>query len=183
MPLDFVVETLAEIFARREEADAPERVNSLRYCSPAVAAAWRRRRELLGPARREQAEAIDVGARLRALSGSLPSRWRHSESFAARIVALEKGAAEGAGEVVESALRALDRELLEAAWAGLSAAEREEVESRVRQGLASVPEGRREGDSTAAGQRLRNRAVRRHLRLPVLSLFAPEAEEAAGRRS
>ncbi len=50
VPLDLVARTMEELFAKRRERGAQGRINSLRYCAPAVEAAWEELRELTAPA-------------------------------------------------------------------------------------------------------------------------------------
>src|SRR5436305_902597 len=58
VPLDVVRSTLEEVFAKRKERGAKGRLSSLRYCAPAVEAAWADLRELSAPARRAEAAAL-----------------------------------------------------------------------------------------------------------------------------
>src|SRR6185295_3536233 len=73
VPLDLVRRTLAEVFARRKERDAKGKISSLRYCAPAVDAAWEEVRELTAPGRRVEAPAFEVPPRLAALAAAWPA--------------------------------------------------------------------------------------------------------------
>src|SRR3954452_7927036 len=52
VPLDLVRRTLVGVFARRTERGAKGTISSLRYCAPAVEAAWTDLKELTGPGQR-----------------------------------------------------------------------------------------------------------------------------------
>src|SRR4029077_879820 len=60
VPLDLLRRTLEEVFAKRQERGAKGKVNSLRYCAPAVEAAWSDLRELTAPGQRAAAPAFEV---------------------------------------------------------------------------------------------------------------------------
>src|SRR5437763_16109793 len=49
IPLDLVRSTLEEVFAKRKERGAKGKISSLRYCAPAVEAAWADLRALTAP--------------------------------------------------------------------------------------------------------------------------------------
>src|SRR5688500_13177588 len=120
VPLGLVLATLEEVFAKRRERGARGRINSLRYCAPAIEAAWAEVQELQGPARREASgEELAVGERLGELAGALPEAeaW---DAWRARLLALE-----GAPAEVEERLRLLDDELVAEVERHLGGAERE----------------------------------------------------------
>ncbi|MEE2777951.1 MAG: hypothetical protein VYE73_14440 [Acidobacteriota bacterium] len=173
MPVDFVIEALSEVFERRREREAEERVSSLRYCAAPVKAAWRHQQELLGPARRQPAPALDVGQRLVALADSLPASWGPSASIAGWVRQLEGTASE-----VEVRLEQLDDEMLAMAWAGIDQEGRDELDDSLREGVGRLSSRLAGVELDHARRLLRARRVRRKLGLPVLSLFAgPPIEE------
>jgi len=169
VPLDLVRSTLEEIFAKRKERGAKGKISSLRYCAPAVEAAWADLRELTAPARRAEAPAFEVGPLLASLARSLPGR----EALAARIAGLS-----GDPQEVEERLASLDREMLDQAWDGLDGETRSEVEAAVEKTLASLAGRLPAGELASSRERLVRQTLRRKLGLPVLSLFSPEAQRA-----
>jgi hypothetical protein len=175
VPLELVLETLEQVFARRElkEDEAEARVNSLRYCAPAVAKAWARVRENVEPARRAVANEIRVRPRLLALVESLPEEWPPKERLSAELLALG-----GDARVVEAHLAVLDARMLQIAEAGLEEGAVAEVESAVAERMARVGARAGQASSAEATVRVRTRVLRERLSLPVLSLFSPEAEAA-----
>ena len=183
VPLDLIRGALEGVFAKRKERGAKGRISSLRYCAPAVEAAWDHLRELNLPAERERAPAagLDLPARLGARAAALPLDLPERAAWAERIGALGVSAAGGGGsQAVEEGLAALDRELLDAAGAGLAAKAGREVEATVERTLAALA-GRLPDDELARSRdHLRRQILRKRLGLPVLSLFSPEAEGAAG---
>lgn len=171
VPLDLVRQALEEVFARRKERGAKGRISSLRYCAPAVEAAWAERRELTAPGERLEAPAFDPSVRLRALAASLPPELAGRAGLAARIAALS-----GDPPDIEEGLAALDREMLAAAAASLDETLRGEVEAAVEKTLSGL-RGRLPADELERSrERLTWQVLRRRLALPVLSLFSTEAE-------
>ena len=177
VPLDLVRRTLAEVFARRKERRAKGKISSLRYCAPAVEAAWEEVRELTAPGRRADAVELEVAPRLAALAASLPADLPDRETLAARIAALE-----GDPQWVEDRLSALDREMLDAAAAGLDAEVRAEIDAAVEKTLAAFGTRLPAGELELSRERLARQILRRRLALPVLSLFSPEAEPVAAKK-
>ena len=174
VPLDLVRQTLEEVFARRRERGAKGKISSLRYCAPAVEAAWSDLKELTAPGHRAAAPAFEVAPRLAALTASLPRILPGREALTARLAALG-----GDPQEVEDRLAALDREMLDAATEGLDAESREEIGAAVEKTLTLLG-GRLPADELETSRdRLARQALRRRLGLPVLSLFSPEAEPAA----
>ncbi len=169
VPLDLVRSTLEEVFAKRKERGAKGRISSLRYCAPAVEAAWADLRELTAPAHRAEAPAFEVVPRLAALAASLPDR----ETLAAHITSLS-----GDPQEVEERLAVLDRQMLDQAWEGLDGEARSEVEAAVEKTLASLGGRLPAGELANSRERLVRQTLRRKLGLPVLSLFSPEAQGA-----
>src|SRR5215207_2936820 len=98
VPLDLVSRVLEEVFAKRQERGTKGKINSLRYCAPAVEAAWADLRELTAPGERTEADPLDIATRLRNLAAAVPI------GFAEKVRALQ-----GDAPSVEAALSALDR--------------------------------------------------------------------------
>jgi hypothetical protein len=169
IPLDLVRSTLEEVFAKRKERGAKGKISSLRYCAPAVEAAWADLRELTAPARRAEAPAFEVAPRLASLAASLPAR----EALSARVAGLS-----GDPQEVEEHLAALDRQMLDQAWDGLDGETRSEVEAAVEKTLASLAGRLPLAELASSRERLVRQTLRRKLGLPVLSLFSPEAQRA-----
>lgn len=174
VPLDLVRQALAEVFARRKERGAKGKISSLRYCAPAVEAAWAELRDLTAPGHRAAAPAFEVPPRLAALAASLPVNLPDRETLAARIVSLD-----GDPQEVEERLSALDREMLDAAGDGLDEAAGAEISAAVEKTLASLGGRLPAEELERSRERLARQALRRRLGLPVLSLFSPEAERAS----
>lgn len=163
VPLDLVARVLEEVFAKRKERGTKGKINSLRYCAPAVEAAWADLRELTAPGERSEAAPLDIPGRLRSLAAALPA------AFAGRVLALQ-----GDAPSVEAALSALDREMLSVAE--LTPELREEVDAAVEKTLAAL-KGRLPADELERSrERLTAQVLRQRLGLPVLSLFSPEAQ-------
>ena len=170
VPLELVLATLEQVFARRAERGAAGKIHSLRYCAPAVETAWQEVEALTAGGRRRDAPAVDVAARLGALAASLP---QEQADLAERVRALA-----GPTSEVERALAALDEEMMAAAVAALADDERRALERRTAAALEALA-GRIEADELAeARRRLLRQALRRARGLPVLSLFSAEAAAA-----
>src|SRR5690349_17979968 len=71
VPLDLIKRTLEEVFAKRKERGAKGKISSLRYCAPAVEAAWEELRELTAVGERAEAPAFEIRPRLAALAAAL----------------------------------------------------------------------------------------------------------------
>ena len=163
VPLDLVARVLEEVFAKRKERGTKGKINSLRYCAPAVEAAWADLRELTAPGERSEAAPLDIPGRLSRLAAALPA------AFAGRVLALQ-----GDAPSVEAALSALDREMLSVAE--LTPELREEVDAAVEKTLATL-KGRLPADELERSrERLTAQVLRQRLGLPELSLFSPEAQ-------
>lgn len=172
IPLDLVCLTLEDVFERRRERGAKGRIQSLRYCSEAVLAAWQDIQELEATGVRAEAPRLDVAARLAALVEHLPRDLKRRDTWERRIRALE-----GDPQPVEEALSLLDKELIEALEGALSADGRAELEAAVERGLAAVRGRLPEERVDDVRRRLRDQTLRRISSIPVLSLFSPEARE------
>ena len=166
VPLGLVVATLEEVFEKRRDRGARGRINSLRYCAPAVEAAWAEVRELQGPARRAPAEEPPVGERLEALAAALPRELAERDAWEGRLLA--RG---GTAAAVETALRGLDDELLATADAALEPAARERLDGEVEAILEGLRDRFRDTDLEALRGQLRRQRLRRLVGLPVLTLF------------
>ncbi len=171
VPLDLVVRALEEVFAKRRERGAKGRISSLRYCAPAVEQAWEEIASLTAAGRVAKPEPIDLAARLAALARALPGELTEREAWAQQV-----GALAGTAEEVEKRLAQIDGAILDRLAAGMDEAERETAEKEVYGSLAKLaPRLPREELEQARAQLLRQHLRRSH-RLPLLSLFAPEAE-------
>jgi len=171
VPLELVRGALEEVFARRKERGAKGRISSLRYCAPAVEAAWAELQDLTAPGRRAAAPALEVAPRLAALAAALPPGLPGRAALAARITALA-----GEPHEIEECLANLDQEAIAAADAGLDAAARAGLDAAVEKTLASLG-GRLPAEELDRSRgRLARQILRGRIGLPVLSLFSPEAE-------
>jgi hypothetical protein len=172
VPLELILATLERVFARRAERGAAGKIQSLRYCAPAVETAWQEIEALTAGGRRREAPAVDVAARVAALAASLPAG---QAELAPRVRGLT-----GPTSDVEKGLAALDEEMMAAALHELAPDERKTLEQRTAAALAALA-GRIDPDELPeARDRLPRQALRRARGLPVLSLFSSEA--AAGDR-
>src|SRR3954453_23037102 len=172
VPLDLVRSTLEEVFAKRKERGAKGKISSLRYCAPAVEAAWDELKELTAPGQRAAAPAFDVASRLAALAASVPAGLAGHETLAARLAA----SLGDWPQEVEEHLAAPDREMLDAAANGLDEESRTEIESAVEKTLALLRGRLPDDEIETSRESLFRQTLRRRLGLPVLSLFSPEAE-------
>ncbi len=161
---------IEQVFARRAERGASGKIQSLRYFGPAVEAAWQEVAALTAAGRRREPEGLDVDARLRALAAALPPELPDRQRLAERILALGGDTSE-----VEAGLAVLDEEMIAAAMASLSDADRQPLERRTRKALAALAGRVGEEELAEARRRLLRQALRRARGLPVLSLFSPEA--------
>lgn len=169
IPLEWVERTIRELFEKRRARGTDDKLVSLGYCRRSVEAAWKRQQKLAVPD--VEAPAIDVAARLAALAAALPATLASRGDWARRLTALQGGA-----EEVESKLQELDRELLEAATAGLGEAARARLDDALASALAKLARRLPEAELAGVETQIAERLLREHLALPVLSLFAPEAE-------
>jgi hypothetical protein len=171
VPIELVKGALERLFERRRERGTKGRVSSLRYCAPVVEAAWQELRDLVAGGERAAPEPFRVGPRLQALAAALPAGLAGREALAERIAALV-----GDAQSVEEELAGLDREMLQAALAGLSAEGQAELAAAVGSSLARLQARLPDAEIEEARQRLIGQLLRRRLGLPLLSLFSPEAE-------
>lgn len=167
VPLELVLATLEQVFKRRAERGATGRIQSLRYCAPAIETAWQEIEALTAGGRRREPEALDVAARLAALADALtPGR----ADLARRLRSLG-----GSTSEVEAALAELDESMMSAELAELGDEERRQLEKRTATALAALAGRIGAEDLAEARQRLLRQALRRARGLPVLSLFSSEA--------
>lgn len=170
VPLDLIRRTLEEVFEKRKERGSRGKISSLRYCAPAVDAAWAELREMTAPGERAEAPSLDLAVRLENLAASLPDTLADRDVFRERLRALG-----GDPRTIEERLAMLDREMLDSAHRSLDGDGRTEVDAAVEKTLGALT-GRLPADEIERSrERLRTQVLRRRLGLPVLSLFSPEA--------
>jgi hypothetical protein len=171
--LEVVRRALDQVFARRRERGAKGRISSLRYCAPAIEAAWVEQAELAAPGSRVEPEALDVAARLAALAAALPAGLARVEELRARLAALAGSQLDL--QAVEERLAELDRAALDAALAELSAPEVAALDATVEKAILALGGRLPAAEIERARERLARQVLRARLRLPMLSLFSPEA--------
>jgi hypothetical protein len=170
IPLDLVRQTLEAVFERRKERGAKGRIQSLRYCSDPVWKAWEEAQELRGGGGRRTAAAMDLQARLRGISGSLPAAMSDREQWVEQIEGLR-----GSSDEVERALAELDSKLLVAAEKSLNGPDRLRLTARVDSVITGLQDRLPEGEVESARDRIWRGALREVAHLPLLSLFSPQA--------
>ena len=196
IPLELVRRALEEVFARRRERGAKGRISSLRYCAPAVEAAWTERSELTAPGARVEAEAFDAASRLAALAAALPAigggrdrpgpggpgglteapglaGLRGLARLRAELAALADAGLEP--QAIEERLAELDRRTLDGALAALGAEERAALDTTLDKAMGAVAGRLAPAEIDRARGRLARQVLRERLGLPMLSLFSPEA--------
>ena len=167
IPLGLVLETLEEVFVSRQARGAKGRVQGLRYCAAAVEKAWSERQELAATGERHGTPPLELPDRLSSLSALLLACNGVPESLAERVAGLE-----GTPERIEATLARLDQEMIETATESLDATSLEVIRESIEDSLAKLRSRLGESESSRVRDRLLREAVRRHLDLPVLSLFA-----------
>jgi hypothetical protein len=182
IPLELVRRALEEVFARRRERGAKGRISSLRYCAPAVEAAWTERSELTAPGARVAAEAFDAASRLASLAAALPhvggGRAVLPDAPALAGLRTELAALAGAGldpQAIEERLAELDRRTLDGALAALAPADRAALDATLDRAIGAVAGRLAAAEIEHARGRLARQVLRERLGLPMLSLFSPEA--------
>jgi hypothetical protein len=194
IPLELVRRALEEVFARRRERAAKGRISSLRYCAPAVEAAWTEHSELAAPGARVEAETFDAASRLAALAAALPSiaggrsgpagpgglpgspglvGLRGLAGLRAELVALADAGLDP--QAIEERLAELDRRTLDGALAALDAEERAALDATLDKAIGTVAGRLAAAEIERARGRLARQVLRERLELPMLSLFSPEA--------
>ena len=179
IPLELVRRALEEVFARRRERGAKGRISSLRYCAPAVEAAWTERSELAAPGKRVEAEAFDAASRLAALAAALPAGGGDPGGPGVAGLRAELAALAGTGldpQAIEERLAELDRRTLDGALAALGAAERAALDATLDKAIGAVAGRLAAAEIERARGRLARQVLRERLGLPMLSLFSPEAQ-------
>ena len=171
IPLDLVKRSLEEVFEKRKERAAKGKISSLRYCAPAVEAAWADLRELTAPGERAEAPHLDISTRLGNLAAALPATVPGRDVFVEKIAAIN-----GDAPAVEAALSALDRDLLTAVAFALESEPRKEIEAAVEKTLEALRGRIPAEELERSRERLTHQVLRQRLALPVLSLFSPEAD-------
>ncbi|MEM6795306.1 MAG: hypothetical protein AAF725_15105 [Acidobacteriota bacterium] len=169
VPLELVEETLREVVGRKLEAgkEVPAR---LRYYRRAVEKAWQRVEELTSPGRREQSALVDRARRLENLAASLGEA-----AWLGDIPRLLRGLASEHASDLEERIAGLDARMVDLARRSLDESEGREIAARVEQALSRFGERMGEDERQVTRRRLEIELIRRLRRLPVLSLFAPEA--------
>ena len=170
IPLDLVLGTLESLFQRRVEAGRTSKIQSLRYCAPAVESAWKEVAELTATAERTQPPALDIAEKLRRLAETIPDTLANCGEVRSEIEALS-----GTSEEIERALAELDREILRTAHGSLDDSERKELERRVEATLAELEPRMTAKTLPEVRQRLIDQWVRQSAGLPFLSLFSPDS--------
>ena len=155
-----------EVFEKRRERGASRRINSLRYCAPAVEAAWAEVHELQGPARREPAEEPPVEERLTELAAALPESLAERDAWERRLLALRgrprRSRPHCAGSTTSCSRRSPRRSMPTA---------RERLDAEVDAILDGLRDRFRDTDLEALRGQLRRQRLRRLVGLPVLTLF------------
>jgi len=169
IPIELVVEVMESLFARQRERRSKRGISSLRYFRAAVAAAWDERLALSAGGATAPPSAPPIARRLQALAAAIPDGLTGAAALRAAILALQ-----GDPQSVEGALAQLDARLLDEAARSLDEAGATALEARVERALGRTGAGGG-SDRVALAGRLRAQALRAELRLPLLSLFAPEA--------
>lgn len=173
IPIEIVVQVMEALFARAREK-RKRTISSLSYFKAAVESAWEEVESLSAGGRKERLEPFRVDERLRRLAGSLGAALPGRERWAAAIEALH-----GELDEVEKALGELDRTLLAELAAALPESERRAQDSEAEGALAAVAKRLPPEELDRARAHLRGRLLRERFGVPVLSLFAPAAREAA----
>lgn len=170
VPLDLVLGTLDQTFARHRERKRKSKISSLRYCAPAIERAFEEIAALTHAGRTAEAEPLRIEPRLAALAAALPAALPSRQEWAERITALRGAAAE-----VEAQLAALGAELLAALERAASPELSAEISRHVAALTAPLAARVPAAELAATRERLRQRELRARHGLAVLSLFAPEA--------
>lgn len=175
IPLDLIRRVLGEVFEKRRLRGTRGRVNSLRYCAPAVKAAWEELQELQGPGAPPGEEAPGLEERLEALARALPATLPRRDEWVEQVLALK-----GNPQAVEAALAELDQEMLAAAGAALTAAEARVLDQEVEEAIGRLSRRLPATELDALRRQLRRQHLRRHAGLPLLTLFgSPPPDQSA----
>jgi hypothetical protein len=170
VPAELVVAVMEQLFARQRERKSKRGISSLRYFRRAVEAAWDEMLALTAGARALPERALSASERLAALADALPGEPPEARAAAAQVRSLD-----GPLDRIETELARIEAELLEGLGTKLDEGERREMEQRIARALESR-RGELSGEELATlSERLRRQELRRRFGLPMLSLFAPEA--------
>jgi hypothetical protein len=171
IPVELVVSVMSALFARQRERRSRRGISSLRYFRAAVEAAWDERLALLAGGALAAPPVVTPEERLRRLAAALPDG-------VAGVAALREAVLASRGDVgqIEGRLAELEQEFLARIARELPEELRTAVRERVDRALAQVPSARSGAGAEELRARLERQALRALLRLPVLSLFAPETE-------
>jgi hypothetical protein len=191
LPVERVCRSLERFFERRRERGARGKVQSLRYCAPAVESDWRELGELAAPGRRGESEPLPIAERLRrllvALPPELPGRASVERSLE-ELIDPGRGPAPGsapsraaaAATTVEDRLEAIEGDLLENLRRRLGEPERREIAGRIDEQVGGLATRLSASALEQARSHLWREAMRRQHALPVLSLFSPQARGESG---
>lgn len=174
VPIEVVVSVMEELFARAR-LRRKRTISALSYFQAAVQAAWEEVSALSAGSRKERLEPLAVEPRLERLAAAIGTAVPEAGRFREAIAAVA-GLAGGVPEV-ESALAALDRELLETLARALPHAAAAELAAEQERALDALRVRLPEAELEEARLHLRSRLLRQRFGVPVLSLFAPEARE------
>ncbi len=170
IPIGLVVQVMETLFARRA-ARKQRTISSLRYFSAAVEGAWEEVVELQAGGRLAPPAPLAIEDRLARLAAALPEGLADRTAWEARI-------ARAAGELpeIEASLARWDGEILLELDRRLTQDERQQIEIAVAEALGRLRARWTDEEVSEAEAGIRRRLLRRHFGLPLLSLFAPEAE-------
>jgi hypothetical protein len=174
VPVELVVNVMSALFARQRERKSKRGISSLRYFRAAVEAAWDERLTLLAGGAMVLPPPLAPEERLRRLGAALPEGVPGVGPLREAILAARGDLGE-----IETRLTELEGAFLTSLVQELSPADRAKVRERVARSLAQVPAFRGEAAAEELRARLERQALRALFHLPVLSLFAPEAEDSA----
>lgn len=174
IPVELVVNVMSALFARQRERKSKRGISSLRYFRAAVEAAWDERLTLLAGGAVVPPPPLAPEERLRRLGDALPEGVPGIGALRELILAVRGDLGE-----IEAQLAEAESAFLSTLVQQLSPADRTKVDARVARALAQVPASRDEAAAEELRARLERQALRALFHLPVLSLFAPEAEGSA----
>jgi hypothetical protein len=170
IPIELIAEVMQRLFDRQRERAPKRGISSLRYFRAAVASAWDEALALRAGGFRDAAAERPVPERLEALAAALPEDLPGRAELAEEILALR-----GSVSTVEPKLAKIDTALIARLEAGLAPEARAALALETERALAPLRRRLSESAARAGEERLRIQALRRRYRLPLLSLFAPEA--------
>ncbi len=169
IPVELIQDVMARLF-ERQVARKGRTISGLRYFKTAVEAAWDEMVALQAGGRPEASEALPVQARLANLAARLPAALPQRARFQEALASLG-----GPADEVEVALRNLDVELLALLGDALDPVARAGLALQIDQALARLQGRLAAEDLALARARLAEQLLRRRFRVPVMSLFSPEA--------